>query len=162
MTERLHFQFSLSCTGEENGNPLQWSCLENPRDRGALRAAVYGVAQSQTWLKQLSSSSNFQQWVIWQFIFVSPCVWGLQADHCCPVEAVNRELPQVLKQYAWITCLPNRVFPWPCDTTTLHGPNEITQVVYQGCTWRIDILGGGEDGYICEKHLRKKCSFLAF
>ena len=47
-TERLHFHFSLSCTGEENGNPLQCSCLENPRDGGAWWAAVYGVAQSQT------------------------------------------------------------------------------------------------------------------
>ena len=57
-TERLHFHFSLSCIGEGNGNPLQCSCLENPRDRGAWWAAVYGVAQSQTWLKQLSSSSR--------------------------------------------------------------------------------------------------------
>ena len=48
---------SLSCTGEGNGNPLQCSCLENPRDRGAWWAAVYGVTQSQTWLKRLSSSS---------------------------------------------------------------------------------------------------------
>ena len=47
-TERLHFQFSLSCIGEGNGNPLQCSCLENPRDRGAWWAAVYGVAQSRT------------------------------------------------------------------------------------------------------------------
>ena len=51
MTERLHFQFSLSCIGEGNGNPLQCSCLENPRDRGAWWAAVYGVTQSQTRLK---------------------------------------------------------------------------------------------------------------
>ena len=51
MTELLHFQFSLSCIGEGNGNPLQCSCLENPRDRGACWAAVYGVAQSQTRLK---------------------------------------------------------------------------------------------------------------
>ena len=48
MTERLHFQFSLPCIGEGNGNPLQCSCLENPRDGGASWAAVYGVAQSQT------------------------------------------------------------------------------------------------------------------
>ena len=47
-TERLHFHFSLSCIGEGNGNPLQCSSLENPRDRGAWWAAVYGVAQSQT------------------------------------------------------------------------------------------------------------------
>ena len=59
MTEWLHFHFSLSCIGKGNGNPLQCSCLENPRDRGAWWAAVYGVAQSQTWLKPLSSSSSY-------------------------------------------------------------------------------------------------------
>ena len=58
MTEWLHFHFSLSCIEEGNGNPLQCSCLENPRDRGAWWAAVYGVAQSRTRLKRLSSSSN--------------------------------------------------------------------------------------------------------
>ena len=58
-TERLHFHFSLSRIGEENGNPLQCSCLENPRDGGAWWAAVYGVAQSQTQLKRLSSSSSY-------------------------------------------------------------------------------------------------------
>ena len=55
-TERLHFHFSLSCVGEGNGNPLQCSCLENPRDGGAWLAAVYGVTQSRTRLKQLNSS----------------------------------------------------------------------------------------------------------
>ena len=59
MTERLHFDFSLSCIGEGNGNPLQYSCLENPRDGGAWWAAVYGVAQSWTLLKRLSSSRDF-------------------------------------------------------------------------------------------------------
>ena len=58
MTERLHFHFSLSCIGEGNGNPLQCSCLENPRDGGASWAAIYGVAQSRTWLKRLSSSNS--------------------------------------------------------------------------------------------------------
>ena len=58
MTERLHFYFSLSCIGEGNGDPLQCSCLENPKDGGAWWAAVYGVAQSQTWLKRLSSSRS--------------------------------------------------------------------------------------------------------
>ena len=58
MTERLHFDFSLSCIGEGTGNPLQYSCLENPRDGGGWWAAVYGVAQSSTRLKQLSSSSS--------------------------------------------------------------------------------------------------------
>ena len=56
--ERLHFHFSLACTGEGNGNPLQCSCLENPRDGGAWWAAVYGVAQSRTRLKRLGSSSS--------------------------------------------------------------------------------------------------------
>ena len=50
-TERFHFHFSLSCVREGNGNPLQCSCLENPRDGGAWWAAVYGVAQSPTQLK---------------------------------------------------------------------------------------------------------------
>ena len=58
MTEQLHFHFSLSCIGEGNGNPLQCSCLENPRDGGAWWAAIYGVAQSRTQLKRLSSSSS--------------------------------------------------------------------------------------------------------
>ena len=57
-TERLHFHFSLSCIGEGNGNPFQYSCLENPRDGGAWWAAVYGVAQSRTRLKRFSSSSS--------------------------------------------------------------------------------------------------------
>ena len=57
-TERLHFHFSLSCIGEGNGNPLQCSCLENPRDGAAWWAAIYGVTQSWTRLKQLSSSSS--------------------------------------------------------------------------------------------------------
>ena len=49
---------SLSCIGEGNGKPLQCSCLESPRDRGAWWAAIYGVAQSRTWLKRLSSSNR--------------------------------------------------------------------------------------------------------
>ena len=58
LQKRLHFHFSLSCIGEGNGNPLQHSCLENPRGRGACWAAVYGVTQSWTQLKRLSSSSS--------------------------------------------------------------------------------------------------------
>ena len=57
-TERLHFHFSFSCIGEGNGNPLQCSCLENPRGRRAWWAAIYGVAHSRTRQKQLSSSSS--------------------------------------------------------------------------------------------------------
>ena len=57
-SERLHFHFLLSCIGEGNGNPLQCSCLENPRDGGAWWAVIYGVTQSWTRLKWLSSSSS--------------------------------------------------------------------------------------------------------
>ena len=60
-TERLHFPFSLSCIGEGHGNPLQCSCLEIPSDGGAWWAAVYGITQSQTHLKWLSSSSSSRQ-----------------------------------------------------------------------------------------------------
>ena len=56
-TERLHFHSPLSCTGEGNGNPLQCSCLENPRDGGAWWAAVCGVAQSRTRLSDLAAAA---------------------------------------------------------------------------------------------------------
>ena len=81
MTERLHF--SLSCIGEGNGNPLQCSCLENPRDGGAWWAAVYGVAQSWTRLKRLSSSSsNALIQAIWSYILEFPLpMWSLQKFH---------------------------------------------------------------------------------
>ena len=73
MTERLHVHFSLSCTGEGNGNPLQHSCLENPRDWGAWWAAIYGVTQSWTRLMWLSSSNtnirgNQISWVCYYLI----------------------------------------------------------------------------------------------
>ena len=61
MTERLHFHFSLSCIGEGNGNPLQCSCLENPRNGGAWWAAVYGVTQSRTRLKYLAAAAYFNK-----------------------------------------------------------------------------------------------------
>ena len=59
MTKRLHFHFSLPCIGEGNGNPLQCSCLENPRDGGAWWAAVHGVAKSQTWLSDFTFTFDF-------------------------------------------------------------------------------------------------------
>ena len=72
-TEQLHFHSSLSCIGEGNGNPLKCSCLENPRDGGAWWAAVYGVAQSRTRLKRLSSSSN-------QVCYCSQTPWGWRKE----------------------------------------------------------------------------------
>ena len=76
-TERLHFHFSLSCIGEGNGNPPQCSCLENPRDGGAWWAAVYGVAQSQTRLKRLSSSSRNRN----RFYYLNPCISSYLEKH---------------------------------------------------------------------------------
>ena len=78
-TERLHFHFSLSCAGEGNGNPLQCSCLENPRGGGAWWAAVYGVTQSRTRLKRLSSSSSSSRllWLILQDWQSSPLCLGV-------------------------------------------------------------------------------------
>ena len=77
-TERLYFHFSLSCIGEGNGNPLQYSCLENPRDGGAWWAAIYGVAQSRTRLKRLSSSSSSSRGRRWcQVVWVRSLVGEL-------------------------------------------------------------------------------------
>ena len=73
MTEQLHFCFSLSCIGEGNGTPFQHSCLENPRDGGAWWAAVYGVAQSRTRLKRLSSSNSSKHCILriyWDSIYL--------------------------------------------------------------------------------------------
>ena len=106
-TERLHFHFSLSCIGEGNGNPLQCSCLENPRDGGAWWAAVYGVAQSRTWLKRLSSSSSNQNHYNLWFLFLlkylqHSTTWWPDSilsvtDVCphmslCPVQGVGRQV----------------------------------------------------------------------
>ena len=86
-TERLHFHFSLSCTGEGNSNPLQCSCLENPRDGRAWWAIVYEVTQSRTWLKRLSSSSRSskqmregQSWVHTALVGTAKhsVMWGAQ------------------------------------------------------------------------------------
>ena len=88
-TERLHFPFSLSCIGEGNGDPLQCSCLENPRGVGAWCAAVYGVAQSRTRLKRLSSSSSTHilyilcksfACIYWAFGFFLICENSLHSD----------------------------------------------------------------------------------
>ena len=81
-TEWLHFDFSLSCIGEGNFNPLQCSCLENPRDGGAWWAAVYGVAQRWTRLKRLGGSSssclNYSGW--WFCVLVLVLCFDLASD----------------------------------------------------------------------------------
>ena len=98
MTEQLYFHFSLSCIGEGNGKPLQCSCLENPRDGGTWCAAVYGVPQSLTWLKRLSSSSSSSsracRHVSCESIRLKEA-WGislLQEICCIPVSVLSQEL----------------------------------------------------------------------
>ena len=99
---------SLSCIGEGNGNPLQCSCLENPRDGGAWRAAVYGVAQSRTWLKWLSSSSsNF--WVLLIpvfniFVWFGPVVLSsLYFFLHCPRSSMKSSRYTLLQIWLWNT-----------------------------------------------------------
>jgi len=123
MTERLHFHFSLSCIGEGNGNPLQCSCLENPRDDGAWCIAVYGVVQRQTWLKRLSNSSSidvlylyFPFWLTLLGIIVSSIIHLIRTDsnalflngwvifHCVNV-------PQL--SYPFICWWTSRLLPCP-------------------------------------------------
>ena len=87
-TERLHFHFSLSCIGEGNGNPLQCSCLENPRDGGACWAAVYGVTQSRTQLKRLSSSSSSSR-------HLNEC--RLSPESTLPIIPLSKIIPQFIK-----------------------------------------------------------------
>ena len=82
-TERLHFHFSLSYIGEGNGNPLQCSCLENPRDGGARWAAIYGVAQSQTGLKRLSSNSSSSSAVVQSHALYRPQICFIPNFMCC-------------------------------------------------------------------------------
>ena len=83
-TEPLHFHFSLSCIGEGNGNPLQCSCLENPRDGGAWWAAVYGVTQSLTRLKRLSSSSSSSSTLLQNQLLLSQHWTKLFFAFLCP------------------------------------------------------------------------------
>jgi len=85
-TEWLPFHFSLSCIGEGNGNPLQCYCLENPRDRRAWWAAIYGVAQSQTRLKWLGS------------IRPKPFSWGQSPEEYLFIHPPLL-LPAVFKKY---------------------------------------------------------------
>ena len=97
-TERLHFHFSLSYIGEGNGNPLQWSCLENPRDGRAWWAAVYRVTQNQTQLKWLSSSSSSSsiQWFPSNFKMIASGYWSYILPYSCL--AKEREKPLSLSR----------------------------------------------------------------
>ena len=111
-TEQLLFHFSLSCIGEGNGNPLQCSCLENPGDGGAWWAAVYGVTQSQTWLKRLSSSSSSKtlcdpmDWSLPGF-----SVHGILQARILEWVAMPFSRGSFLpRDWTWISCIAGRFF----------------------------------------------------
>ena len=94
MTERLPFHFSLSCTGEGNGNPLQCSCLENPRDEGDWWAAIYGVTQSWTQLTWLSSSSRGEK-----SVSLHPYLPGVVLEEETPIHSVfNVSIRSLIQQ----------------------------------------------------------------
>ena len=133
-TEQLHFHVSLSCIGEGNGNPLQCSCLENPRDWGALWVAVYGVAQSRTRLKWLRSSSmtllRIRQQI--QPLTVKDattqgrreCIWVSKN----PITRIYRARKRLReKELHWVSCV-----------TLLHRASESSftffRISYKGCS----------------------------
>ena len=103
-TERLHFHFSLSCTGEGNDNPLQCSCLENPRDGGAWWAAVCGVAQSRTRLKPRSSSSS-----------TTLCSRNY---HCFLILSLSPEINFCLPQLMLWNLSTQSMASWPASSTS--------------------------------------------
>ena len=109
--ERLHFHFSLSCTGEGNGNPLQCSCLEDPRDRGAWWAAVYGVAQSRTRLKRLSSSSSSALWGLLLLLVTLLCPALGDPMDCSPPGSFVHGIFQA-RLLEWIAIPFSRGFSW--------------------------------------------------
>ena len=100
LTERLHFHFSLSCIGGGNGNPLQCSCLENPRNSGAWWAAVYGVTQSRTRLKRLSSSSSIWQKksTLFGVLVLSFCLLCRFPSSSSPLSPPSRPFPPSREQ----------------------------------------------------------------
>ena len=152
-TERLPFHFSLSCIGEGNGNPLQCSCLENPRDGGAWWAAVYGVAQSRTRLKQLSSSSSSarelgrnRNWLLmaksflWRLMkMFQNCLWWWWHNF------VNLLLKSWAAQFKWVNCMMcelhiDKAVIWKKDLE-----NKWMVIVFE--MWSKNIEGGEKKAY---------------
>ena len=122
--KRLHFHFSLSCIGEGNGNPLQCSSLENPRDGAAWWAAVYGVTQSQTWLKRLSSSSSSIYVLLTQFLETNPKLLLCNRNYVfiCLYSHVFKMLPGSLFHDVWRKKVRN-LFTWcTCFRLPKHPP----------------------------------------
>ena len=107
-TERLHFHFSLSCIGEGNGNPLQCSCLEDPRDGGAWRAAVYGVAKSRTWLSDAAAAAAACFMPVTYIILYIKCAVVVQSPSCVQLfdtmdySTLGLPVPRLLPKFAQV------------------------------------------------------------
>ena len=122
MTERLHFHFSLSCIGEGNGNPLQCSFLENPRDGGAWWAAFYGVTQSRTRLKWLSSMICIMYMYIYICIYTYTPWWLRQWRIClqCRRPGFNPWVGKIPWRREWLPS-PVSVLAWRIPRTEEPG-----------------------------------------
>ena len=138
MTERLHFDFSLSCLGGGNGNPLQCSCLENPRNGGAWWAAVYGLAPSWTRLKRLSSSNNNKQLERRKMVMATP-QWNILmmkpiSKSDCRLSSENHWFAQ-LNDYLCLICSvlirTSSICPHPNWTLSL-------QIMWVCPAWTLD------------------------
>ena len=133
--ERLHFHFSLSCIGEGNGNPLQCSCLENPRDGGAWWAVIYGVTQSWTRLKQLSSSV-----LVIAFLPRSKCLLfsGLQSASAVILEP--KKIKSLTVSTDWLLeTIPQKV-ALQLKFMVFLSLCPLTQVCFAESTWFTDLL----------------------
>ena len=105
--DHIYHFFSTFCSylGEGNGNPLQCSCLENPRDGGAWWTAIYGVAQSRTRLKRLNSSPSTTG-----FIFLTPCL--LRERFKAPISTQPPILFTLLRLPGHILCSTTVIKSW--------------------------------------------------
>ena len=125
-TERLHFHFSLSCIGEGHGDPLQYSCLENPRNGGPWWAAVYGVAQSRTRLKRLSSSSSI--------VALQHCV-----NFCCIAKWISCIFTNILSGFPGGSVVKNLPALWETWFWPLSQENLLEKGMVTHCSilaWR--------------------------
>ena len=122
-TERLHFHFSLSCIGEGNGNPLQCSCLENPRVRGAWWAAVFGVRVRHDW-----SDLAVAQTVKHLPTMRDTWVWSLGQE-----DPLEKEMATHSSTLAW-------KIPWTEEPGRLHRHNWVTLFTYLLTYWLTDWL----------------------
>ena len=127
-TEWFHFHFSLSCIGEGNGNLLQYSCLENPRDRGAWWVAIHGVEQSWTPPKRLSSGSS-------SIPVVKVLDKHLEVDFALMFWDWVRETIYLLSSYKWNKVLRTNL--WKICPITLSSSSSWDTEIHSKHEWKI-------------------------